>query len=144
MARGRSGPAIGQLGNWAKDDGTGRAFGSNAGYTLPNGAVRAPDASWMPLSRWDSLNREEQRGFGHTYPDFAVELRSPSDGLADVQSKMAEYLANGVRLGWLIDPQNRRVYVYRPGQPVDILEEPDALSGEPVLPGFALDLTAIW
>ena len=133
-----------QLGNWAMQDGTGRAFGSNAGYTLPNGAVRAPDASWMPLSRWESLSRTEQRAFGRTFPDFAIELRSPSDSLAIVQAKMAEYLENGVRLGWLLDPQNRRVYVYRPSQPVDIQEEPAAVSGDPVLPGFVLDLATIW
>ena len=133
-----------QLGNWAKQEGTGRAFGPNAGYTLPNGAVRAPDASWMPLLRWESLSRTEQRAFGHTFPDFAIELRSPSDSLADVQDKMAEYLENGVRLGWLIDPQHKRVYVYRPGQPVAALDEPDTISGEPVLPGFLLDLKVIW
>ena len=133
-----------QVGNWAKQDGTGRAFGPNAGYTLPNGAVRAPDASWMPLSRWESLNRENQTKFGHTFPDFAIELRSLSDSLRDVQDKMLEYMENGVRLGLLVDPQNRRVHVYRSGQPVEILEEPAAVSADPVLPGFVLDLSVIW
>ena len=133
-----------QLVNWTKRDGTGRAFGSNAGYTLPNGAVRAPDASWMPLSRWEALSREERRAFGHTRPDFVIELRSPSDRLADVQEKMVEYMENGVLLGWLIDPRDRRVYVYRPGQPVAILEGPESVSGEPELPGFTLDLRTIW
>ena len=129
---------------WAKQDGTGRAFGSNAGYTLPNGAVRAPAASWMPLSRWESLSRDDQTKFGHTFPDFAIELRSPSDSLSDVQDKMTEYLENGVLLGFLLDPRQRRVYVYRPGQDVEVLEEPETVSGDPVLPGFVLDLTAIW
>ena len=133
-----------QLGIWTKQDGTGRAFGPNAGYTLPNGAVRAPDASWMPLSRWESLSRDDQTKFGHTFPDFAIELRSPSDSLSDVQDKMAEYLENGVRLGFLLDPRQQRVYVYRPGQDVEVLEEPETVSGDPVLPGFVLDLTAIW
>ncbi len=133
-----------QLANWADADGSGIVFDSNGGFTLPDGAVRAPDASWVLRSKWDTLTATEQDKFASICPDFVIELRSPSDSLADVQSKMAEYLANGVRLGWLIDPQNRRVYVYRPGQPVDMLEEPDAVSGEPVLPGFALDLTAIW
>ena len=133
-----------QVANWATQDGTGRVFGSNAGYTLPNGAVRAPDVSWMPLSRWESLSREDQTKFGHTFPDFAIELRSLSDSLREVQDKMQEYMDNGVRLGWLIDPQNRRVHVYRPGQPVEILEEPTAVSADPVLPGFVLDLSAIW
>ena len=133
-----------QVGNWAKQDGTGRAFGPNAGYTLPNGAVRAPDVSWMPMYRWDSLSREDQMKFAHAFPDFAVELRSPSDSLADVQDKMQEYADNGVLLGWLIDPQNRRVHIYRPGQAVEILEGPSAVSADPVLPGFVLDLSVIW
>ena len=133
-----------QLGIWAREDGTGRAFGPSAGYTLPNGAVRSPDASWMPLSRWESLSRAEQRSFGHTFPDFVMELRSPSDALTTVQDKMVEYLDNGVRLGWLIDPQKKQVYVYRPGQPVEILEEPDTVSGDPVLPGFVLEMQRIW
>ena len=133
-----------QLGIWTKQDGTGRAFGPNAGYTLPNGAVRAPDASWMPLSRWESLSRDDQTKFGHTFPDFAIELRSPSDSLSDVQDKMTEYLENGVRLGFLLDPRQRRVYVYRPGQDVEVMEGPDTVSGDPVLPGFVLDLSVIW
>ncbi len=133
-----------QVGNWSVQDGTGRFFGPNAGYTLPNGAVRAPDISWMPLSRWESLGREDRMKFGHTFPDFAIELRSPSDRLRDVQDKMQEYMENGVRIGLLIDPLNRRVHVYRPGQPVDILEEPTGVSADPVLPGFVLDLSAIW
>ncbi|MYC39073.1 MAG: Uma2 family endonuclease [Chloroflexi bacterium] len=133
-----------QVGNWAVQNGTGRFFGSNTGYTLPNGAVRAPDVSWMPLSRWESLSRDDQTKFGHTFPDFAIELRSSSDRLRDVQDKMREYMENGVLLGLLIDPRTRRVHVYRPGQPVDILEEPTAVSGDPVLPGFVLDLSAIW
>ena len=133
-----------QLGIWSGQDGTGRAFGPSAGYTLPNGAVRAPDTSWMPLSRWESLSRAEQSSFGHTFPDFVIELRSPSDTLAAVQDKMAEYMDNGIRLGWLIDPEAKRVYVYRPGQPVDTLEEPDTISGDPVLPGFVLNLGKIW
>ena len=135
---------IRQVGNWAKLDGTGRAFSSNTGYTLPNGAVRAPDVSWMPLSRWESLSREDQTKFGHTFPDFAIELRSQSDRLRDVQDKMREYMENGVLLGLLIDPQNQQVQVYRPGQPVDVLEEPASVSADPVLPGFVLDLSAIW
>lgn len=133
-----------QVGNWAERDGTGRVFGPNAGYTLPNGAVRAPDVSWMPLHRWEALSREEQTGFGHTFPDFVIELRSPTDRLAEVQGKMAEYLANGVSLGWLVDPQQRQVHIYRSGRPVEVLESPSAVSGEPVLPGFVLDLSAIF
>jgi Uma2 family endonuclease len=98
----------------------------------------------MPLSRWESLSRAEQRSFGHAFPDFVIEVRSPSDSLAITQEKMAEYLENGVRLGWLIDPRNKRVYVYRPGQPVETLDGPDTVSGEPALSGFVLDLRVIW
>ncbi len=90
------------------------------------------------------MSRAEQSSFGHTFPDFVIELRSPSDTLAAVQDKMAEYMDNGIRLGWLIDPEAKRVYVYRPGQPVDTLEEPDTISGDPVLPGFVLNLGKIW
>ena len=133
-----------QVGTWAKQDGTGRAYGPTAGFTLPNGAVRAPDVSWILLSRWEAMSDSERRGCAKVCPDFVIELRSESDSLREVQRKMAEYMENGARLGWLIDPQNRRVHIYRPGQPVEILEEPTAVSGDPVLPGFALDLSVLW
>ena len=133
-----------QVGNWTMRDGTGRAYGPTAGFTLPNGAVRAPDVSWILLSRWEAMGDSERRGFARVCPDFVIELRSESDNLREVQGKMAEYMENGARLGLLIDPQNRRVHVYRPGQPVDILEEPTGVSADPVLPGFVLDLSAIW
>ena len=133
-----------QVAIWAKQDGTGRAFSPSAGFTLPNGAVRAPDVSWIPMSRWGALSAEEREGFANICPDFVIELRSLSDSLAEVQRKMVEYMENGVRLGWLIDPQTRRVHVYQPGQPVEILEEPTGVSADPVLTGFVLDLSAIW
>ena len=129
---------------WSRQDGSGITFDSNGGFTLPNGAIRAPDASWVLLSRWEALTVAERSGYAHICPDFVIELRSPSDRLSDVQEKMAEYLENGIRLGWLIDPQSRRVHVYRPGQTVEILEEPETVSGDPVLPGFVLDLGVIW
>ena len=133
-----------QVGVWAKQDGTGRTYGPNAGFTLPNGAVRAPDVSWILLSRWETMSDSERHGFAKVCPDFVIELRSESDGLREVQLKMSEYMENGSRLGLLIDPQNRRVHVYRPGQPIEILEEPTSVSTDPVLPGFELDLSAIW
>jgi Uma2 family endonuclease len=133
-----------RLGNWAEWDGTGLALGSSAGFTLANGAIRAPDASWLLRSKWDALPKDERKKFGHICPDFVLELRSPSDPLQEVQDKMAEYMENGVRLGWLIDPRQRRVYVYRPGEPVELLEDPATMSGEPVLPGFELSLQEIW
>ena len=131
---------------WAEEDGTGVAFDSNAGFTLSNGAVRAPDASWILRSRVAALNEEQRSGYWRITPDFVIELRSSSDTLRGIQRKMAEYIENGVRLGWLIDPLDprRRVYVYRPDSDVEILEAPESLSGEPELPGFMLDLKLIW
>ena len=131
---------------WAEEDGTGVAFDSNSGFTLPNGAVRAPDASWILKSRIEGLTDAQRQGFWPISPDFVIELRSSSDTLAGIQRKMKEYMANGVRLGWLIDPlgDSQRVYVYRPGADVEILERPESLSGEPELPGFILGLKPIW
>ena len=120
------------------------SFDSSSGFTLPNGAVRAPDASWMPREKWDAVPEEDQTRFSHVVPDFVIELRSPSDTLPTVQAKMEEYISNGVRLGWLIDPFQRRVHVYQAVQAVQLLENPDTVSGEPVLPGFVLNLSEIW
>ena len=131
---------------WAEEDGTGVAFDSNAGFTLPNGAVRAPDASWILKSRIAGLTDAQRQRFWPISPDFVIELRSSSDTLAGIRRKMTEYMENGVRLGWLIDPLDpvRRVYVYRPGSEVEILEDPQTLFGDPELPGFTLDLQFIW
>ena len=132
---------------WARGDGSGVAFDSSAGYTLPNGAIRSPDVSWVLKSRLAELTDEEKtRGFARICPDFVVELRSTSNTLRGVQAKMEEYIENGARLGWLIDPldSRRRVYVYRTGAPVEILDSPESLSGEPELPGFTLDLKPVW
>ena len=128
-----------QVYNWTRQDGSGIGFDSSSMFTLPNGAVRSPDASWMLRERWVALPLEERRRFSHIVPDFVAELRSPSDRLSYVQLKMEEYMENGARLGWLIDPFQRRVYVYRPGQPVEVLENPARVSGEDVLPGFELN-----
>ncbi len=133
-----------QLGNWARQDGSGAAFGPSMGYTLPNGAVRSPDASWVPRSRRAELTPEDRNRFIPICPDFVVELRSDTDRLNTLRAKMEEYMENGARLGWLIDPRDRRVYIYRPGQDVEILENLDSVSADPVLPGFTLDLTEIW
>lgn len=134
-----------QLGIWTDRDGTGVAFESSGRF--------------RPAQRRDTLARRllgAQRTAGEAYPaeqkkrflplcpDFVIELRSPTDPLAPIEAKMREYMENGARLGWLIDPVERRVHVYKPGEPVEILEKPDALSGGPVLPGFVLDLEPIW
>jgi len=133
-----------QLRLWAKRDGTGAVTDSSGGFKLPNGATRSPDAAWITRSRLTALTAEQRKKFLPLCPDFALELRSPTDSLMALQAKMQEYLDNGAQLGWLIDPIQRRVYVYRPQKPVEILENPDTISGDPVLPGFTLDLCPIW
>jgi len=133
-----------QFGNWARKDTTGVGFGPTAGYTLPNGAIRSPDVSWLTREKWASLSQFERERFGHICPDFAIELRSPSDRLPTLMNKMEEYIENGASLGWLIDPKKRRVYVYRPGEEVVVLEDPKVVSGDPLLPGFELQMEEIW
>ncbi|HEY7060732.1 MAG TPA: Uma2 family endonuclease [Chloroflexota bacterium] len=133
-----------QLVAWAKRDGTGTAFSPSGGFRLPNGAVRSPDAAWMLESRLAQFSAAQRQRFIPACPDFVLELRSPSDRLEVLHAKMAEYLANGARLGWLLDPQPRHVYVYRPDVPVERLDHPATLAGDPVLPGFVLDLREVW
>ncbi len=129
---------------WSKQDRTGLTFGSSAGFALPNGAKRSPEASWVKRERWSALAKEQRRGFAPLCPDFVIELRSPTDSLPVLQAKMQEYLENGAQLGWLLDPLERRVYVYQPGQPVIMLDDPETLSGDPVLPSFALAVRELW
>jgi Uma2 family endonuclease len=133
-----------QLTVWAVQDDTGIAFDSSGGFELPNGAKLSPDASWVALTRWKALTSKQQEQFPPLCPDFVIELTSPSDRIPALKRKMAEWIDNGARLGWLIDPDTKRVYVYRPNAPVKQLENPASVSGEPVLPGFTLDLRAIW
>jgi Uma2 family endonuclease len=137
-----------QLTAWADREGSGIAFDSSTEFTLPNGARRSPDTAWVKLDRWNVLTPEEQDGFPPIAPDFVIELVSPSDlknqRYEDLQEKMQEYLDNGVRLGWLIEPKTQKVEIYRPGQAVEILQSPKTLSGEDVLPGLVLDLEPIW
>jgi len=136
--------ASSQLDNWAERDGTGRAFNSNTGFILPNKANRAPDASWVKMSRLAKLAPKQKKKFIPLCPDFVIEVRSPSDRLPKLQEKMEEYRENGAALGWLIDPQERKVHVYRPGKRVECLDYPKRLSGDPELPGFVLELARIW
>ncbi len=133
-----------QLTAWALRDGTGIVADSSGGFTLPNGAVRSPDAAWVRKSRLQGLTEEQEERFLPLCPDFVVELRSPDDRLTVLKAKMREYIANGATLGWLIDAPNRRVYVYRPGAEVERLDDPARLSGDPELPGFVLDLKLVW
>jgi Uma2 family endonuclease len=129
---------------WVHADGSGVGFDSSTGFTLPNGAKRSPDLAWVKRARWEALNSEQRKGFAPLCPDFVMELRSPSDALEYVQSKMQEYLENGAQLGWLIDPIERKVYIYRPQTAIECLDDPASLSGDPVLPGFVLELGRIW
>lgn len=133
-----------QMVQWAKQDGRGVAFDSSTGYTLPNGAKRSPDASWIVRRRWEALTPEEVAVFAPICPDFVIELWSPSDIFKELQSKMAEYIANGAQLGFLIYPPKQQVFVYRPGHTPQCLKQPASVSGDPELPGFVLDLTEIW
>lgn len=133
-----------RLDEWTEADGTGIAFDSSTMFTLPNGAKRSPDASWVRRERWDTLPKEQRQGFGLLCPDFVVELRSPTDRLSLLQEKLQEYIANGALLGWLIDPLEKRVYVYRSDHSVEVLDDPPAVSGDPVLPGFVLNVRELW
>ncbi|GAX44924.1 hypothetical protein NIES4075_59430 [Tolypothrix sp. NIES-4075] len=135
----------GQLDRWYEEHvDLGEAFDSSTGFILPNGATRSPDASWVSGERWQALTAEQKGTFANICPDFVVELRSSSDRLGSLQAKMREYIDNGAVLGWLIDPQQRRVEIYRPGLAVEVLENPTELSGEAVLPGFVLNLRRVW
>ncbi len=129
-----------QLWIWNERDKLGKVFDSSTGFKLPNGADRSPDASWISLVKWDSLTSEQQQKFLPLCPDFVVELLSPSDKL----EKMQEYIDNGTRLGWLINCREQQVAIYRQGKEVEILDRPDNLLGEDVVPGFVLDLKPIW
>lgn len=134
-----------QLVAWTKKDKTGIAFESDGMFTLPNGAKRAPDAFWILKKRYFALSEEErEERFARIAPDFVIELRSKSDNLRKLQTKMREYIENGVRLGWLIDPTERKVHVYRADKTVEILNNPQIVSGEDVLKNFVLDLAEIW
>ncbi|MCG6134545.1 MAG: Uma2 family endonuclease [Nostoc sp. LLA-1] len=132
------------LGIWNRQYKLGKAFDSSTGFKLPNGATRSPDASWIKIERWESLTPQQRKKFLPLCPDFAVELVSETDDLADTQAKMREYLANGLQLGWLINPRDQQVQIYRPHQPVEVLQSPTSLSGEDVLPGFVLNLQLIF
>ncbi len=132
------------LGIWNRQTRLGKTFSSSTVFTLPNGSKKSPDAAWVELSRWEAVSKEERKKFALLVPDFVIELRSETDRLAPLQAKMVEYRDNGVRLGWLINPRDRQVEIYRLDCDVEVLANPLTLSGEDVLPGFTLDLSSIW
>ncbi len=140
----RSAALITMLTLWAWQDGSGETFDSSTGFNLPNGATRSPDAAWVSKQRLADLSPLDRGRFLPLCPDFVAELRSPSDDLGELQDKMQEYIENGAQLAWLIDPSYKRVYVYRPDAAVEVLAEPRAVSGSPVLSGFVLDPARLW
>ena len=133
-----------QVGIWTRRDGTGIAFDSNGGFILPNGAMRSPNASWVRRERLVNLTAEQKKRFLPLCLDFVIELRSPSDPLVPIEAKMREYVENGALLGWLIDPEEHKAHVYRPDEQTRVLDKPERMSGDPILPGFVLDLKPIW
>ena len=122
----------------------GKVFSSSTCFKLPNGSDRSPDAAWVAWERWNQLTLEQQKKFPPVCPDFIIELRSQSDALEPLQQKMQEYIDNGLRLGWLINPQDRQVEIYRPNQPHQVLQNPNRVDGEDVLPSFVFDLAILW
>jgi Uma2 family endonuclease len=140
----RNGEMNYQLFAWNHQYKLGIAFDSSTGFKLPNGANRSPDASWIPLEKWQNLTKEEKEKFIPLCPDFIIELRSKNDELKSLQEKMKEYIENGTKLGWLINPQDKKVEIYREDKTVEILEHPLSLSGENILPNFVLNLELIW
>jgi Uma2 family endonuclease len=133
-----------QLRLWSKKDRTGKSFDSSTGFRLPNGALRSPDASWVSNAELELLTAEQKRKFLPLCPEFLVELKSSTDNLLKLQEKMEEYLNNGMKLGLLIDTDSLKIYIYRKGGVVEVQDQPDSISCEPILPGFTLDLTDIW
>jgi Uma2 family endonuclease len=134
----------GQLSDWTRADGRGVACDSSAGFVLPNGARRSPDASWTPKDEIRRLPARSRDGYWHLAPAFAIELRSHSDRLNVLRAKMREYIENGTRLGWLIDAESKTVEVFRPGRAVEIFTGVDSLAGEEPVEGFVLDFRSVW
>jgi Uma2 family endonuclease len=132
-----------RLANWTERDGTGQSFGSSVMFTFPNGAKRSPDGAWISNNRWNRVTEEEKDTFTNICPDFVIELRSKSDRLVKLKEKMDEYVDNGVRLGWLLDPLDNCAYIYGRGQSPERIESPTILSADPVLPGFEFDFREI-
>ena len=129
---------------WNRQTQLGKVFDSSTCFKLPKGGERSPDVAWVALERWNKLTREQQRKFPPIAPDFVLELLSPTDSLQKTQAKMQEYMSSGVRLGWLVDRDNHYVEIYRMNQPVEVLRNPEQLSGEDVLPEFVLNMNIVW
>ena len=133
-----------QVASWNEENQLGEVFDSSTGFTLPSGADRSPDVSWVEKSRWQALTQEQKEKFIPLCPDFVIEILSPNDSLKRTQNKMQEYMKNGCRLGWLINRKKQEVEIYRLGQEVEVVTLPQTISGENILPGFVLNLQKIW
>ena len=133
-----------QLALWARETNSGATFDSNAGFALADGSMRSPDAAWIAWPRWNALSKEEQEGFAPICPEFVIELRSPSDGLAELQAKMRLWVANGAQVAWLVDPSRKVVEVYRVGREVEVVEGGSVVEGDGVVAGFVLELGRVW
>ena len=129
---------------WARADGRGKVFGPNAGFTLPDTSVRAADACWVSWPRWNTLSEKQRKGFAPICPEFVIEVRSETDRPTDLRAKMAMWIANGAELAWLIDPQNKAVEIYRPGQAPEFHEDPTSVQGDGPVRGFELVMANIW
>ncbi|MCF2971945.1 Uma2 family endonuclease [Synechococcus sp. Nb3U1] len=134
----------GELYVWNRQTGLGKSFDSSTGFSLPLGSDRSPDLAWIPIEKWEALNPNVRQGFLPLCPDFVLEILSPTDSWIQTQAKMQEYMDNGCRLGWLLDPKAKRAMIYCAGQAPKLLEDPQTLSGEEVLPGFILPIQKIW
>jgi Uma2 family endonuclease len=135
---------ISALDAWAVQDGRGYAFDSNTGFTLPDGSMRSPDAAWVEAARWDALSEDDKDRFSPICPDFIIELRSQSDSLAELEAKMEQWIANGAKVAWLIDPERQVVSIYRPDDEPEVLHHPTSVQGNGVIAGFELVMTRIW
>ncbi len=140
----KNGKLFFQIELWNTQTKSGVTFDSSTGFKLSNGATRSPDVSWVENAKWNSLSKQQQRKFAPIDPDFVIELMSPTDDLTELQQKMTEYIDCGVKLGWLINPDDKQVEIYRNGQDKEILDNPQTLSGENVMPNLILDLTDIF
>jgi Uma2 family endonuclease len=140
----KNGRLFGQVWNWNEQTQLGIVFDSSTGFKLSNSATRSPDVSWIELSRWNSLTAKQQRGFAPIDPDFVIELMSPTDDLDELQQKMTEYMSCGVKLGWLINPDDKQVEIYRVGQNKEVLNNPQSLSGEKLMPNLIVNLSEIF
>jgi Uma2 family endonuclease len=132
------------LDEWAESDGRGVTFDSNGGFTLPDGSMRAADAAWVSLPRWTALSAQDRSRYAPLCPEFVIELRSPSDSLAELKEKMEQWIANGSQLAWLIDPENKTVSIYRPGGSPEVHHHPTSVQGDGAMAGFELVMARIW